>query len=62
MLKQRQARKLNAWLKQAEQSASPELRGFAAGIKRDDAAVKAAFSLPWSQGQIEGQITRLLIS
>jgi transposase len=57
MLKQRQARKLNAWLKRAEQSSSIELRGCAAGIKRDDAAVKAALSLPWGQGQIAGQIT-----
>ena len=36
-----------------------ELRGFAAGIKRDYAAVQAALSLPWSQGQTEGQMTRL---
>ena len=40
-------------------SSSVELRGFASGIKRDYAAVKAALSLPWSQGQVEGQITRL---
>jgi hypothetical protein len=31
------------------------LRGFASGIKRDYAALKAALSLPWSQGQVEGQ-------
>jgi len=59
MVKRRQARRLDAWLAQAHMSASAELQGFAAGIKRDDAAVKAALSLPWSQGQVEGQITRL---
>jgi len=32
---------------------------WATGIKRDQAAVKAALSLAWSQGQVEGQITRL---
>jgi transposase len=59
MVKQRQARQLDPWLARAQQSSSVELRGFAAGIKRDYAAVQAALSLPWSQGQVEGQITRL---
>ncbi len=59
MVKHRQARQLDPWLARAHQSSSLELRGFAAGIKRDHAAVQAALSLPWSQGQVEGQITRL---
>jgi transposase len=59
MVKQRRARRLDGWLARAHQSSSVELRGFASGIKRDYAAVKAALSLPWSQGQVEGQITRL---
>jgi transposase len=59
MVKQRQARRLDGWLARASQSSSVELRGFASGIKRDYAAVKAALSLPWNQGQVEGQITRL---
>jgi len=57
--KQRQARRLDSWLARASQSSSGELQGFASGIKRDYAAVKAALTLPWSQGQVEGQITRL---
>jgi transposase len=59
MIKQRQPKRLDPWLARAQKSASGELRGFASGIKRDYAAVKAALSLPWSQGQVEGQITRL---
>ena len=59
MVKQRQVRRLDPWLARAQQSSSVELRGFASGIKRDYAAVTAALSLPWSQGQVEGQITRL---
>ncbi len=59
MVKQRQGRRLDPWLARASQSSSVELRGFASGIKRDYAAVKAALSLPWSQGQVEGHITRL---
>jgi len=59
MVKQRRVLQLDPWLVRAQQSSSMELRGFASGIKRDYAAVKAALSLPWSQGQVEGQITRL---
>ena len=58
-IKQRQVRQLDGWLTRASQSSSVELRGFASSIKQDYAAVKAALSLPWSQGQVEGQITRL---
>jgi transposase len=59
MVKQRKPRRLDHWLLRAQRSASVELRGFASGIKRDHAAVKAALSFVWSQGQVEGQITRL---
>ncbi len=59
MVKQRQSHQLDAWLLRAQHSACIELQGFARGIKRDYAAVKAGLSLPWSQGQVEGQITRL---
>jgi transposase len=59
MVKQRQPRRLDAWLVRAQQSSSVELQGFASGVKRDYAAVKAGLSLPWSQGQVEGQMTRL---
>ena len=37
----------------------PELKSFAIGIRQDYAAVEAALSLAWSNGQTEGQITRL---
>jgi transposase len=32
---------------------------FAAGVTKDLGAVAAAISLPWSNGQTEGQITKL---
>jgi transposase len=59
MVKQRRARRLDAWLLRVGQSHSTDLQGFASGIKRDYAAVKMALSVVWSQGQVEGQITRL---
>jgi transposase len=36
-----------------------ELSVFAAGLGQDEAAVKAALSLEWSNGQVEGQVNRL---
>ena len=47
---------LTPWLADAEGS---ELRGFAAGLRQDEQAVRAALTLPWSSGQVEGQVTRL---
>lgn len=32
---------------------------FASGVREDRAAVEAGMSLPWSNGQVEGQINRL---
>ena len=59
MLKERQGSCLQDWLKRTEHSGLPALKAFARGLRRDYAAVAAALSSPWSQGQVEGQITRL---
>jgi transposase len=59
MIRKRNASGLEPWLAQAASSGIPELRTFAAGIKRDQAAVLAALTHDWSQGQVEGQIHRL---
>jgi transposase len=50
---------LESWLAQGEQSGISELVGFARGLRRDEAAVRAAFRYDWSQGPIEGQVNRL---
>ena len=47
---------LTPWLADAEHS---ELRGLAAGLRQDEQAIRAALILPWSSGQVEGQVTRL---
>ena len=59
LVKQRQGRRLDGWLRRVGQSPVTRRYGFASGIKRDYAAVKMALSVAWSQGQVEGQITRL---
>jgi transposase len=50
---------LSDWLARAEVSMCPELRRFAEGIRRDEAAVRAAVTESWSNGQVEGQVNRL---
>ena len=60
LVTQRLAEELDGWLVSAAAADAPvELQRFAAGLKADFAAVKAALSLPWSNGQTEGQVNRL---
>jgi transposase len=56
LLREKRSDEWPDWLSQAAQS---PLASFAAGLRRDFAAVQAACSSPWSQGQVEGQIHRL---
>jgi transposase len=59
IVRERRAEELDHWIERAEKGAAPELRRFAAGLKRDHAAVRAALEEPWSNGPVEGQIHRL---
>lgn len=58
MLAERRAEDLEGWLRQAAHSHLPELKRFARGLRRDEAAVRAAFSSEVSNGQTEGQVLR----
>jgi transposase len=59
MVRARERSALAPWLQAAAEGAVPEIRTFAAGVRRDEAAVDAALAHPWSNGQVEGQVTRL---
>ena len=59
LLKDRQVEALDSWLKRAKESRVTELNSFVNGIRRDYAAVRAAFCLSWSNGVVEGNINRL---
>ena len=56
MVRHRNGAELPRWL---EQASSSLLASFAAGLRTDHAAVAAALTEPWSNGQTEGQITKL---
>ena len=59
MVRERTSEALTSWLARAAASCVAELGSFANGLQRDLAAVTAGLSLPWSNGQVEGQINRL---
>lgn len=50
---------LDSWLLEAKESGLPGLLSFVEGIQRDHAAVQAGLTLPYSNGLLEGHITRL---
>jgi hypothetical protein len=47
---------LAKWIEAARKSL---VASFASGVAKDELAVRAAITLPWSNGQTEGQITKL---
>ncbi|MDQ6660639.1 MAG: transposase, partial [Chloroflexota bacterium] len=59
MLAERREADLDTWLSQAEHSGLPEFKKMAKGIRQDYAAVRAAFSSEWSNGQVEAQVNCL---
>jgi len=56
MIRSRAVTKFDGWLERAK--ASP-INSFAHGVEKDIVAVRNAITSPWSNGQTEGQITKL---
>jgi transposase len=56
MIRRKAVAGLTSWIERARASL---VASFANGVAKDEAAVHAAITLPWSNGQTEGQITRL---
>jgi transposase len=56
MIRRKAEEGLTPWIERARISL---VASFASGVVRDEAAVRAAITSPWSNGQTEGQITRL---
>jgi transposase len=51
--------KLTAWVQEVEAGDLSEMQSFAAGLRRDWAAVCAGITLPWSSGKVEGHVNRI---
>jgi len=56
MIRRKTEAGLIPWIERARASL---VASFASGVAKDGAAVRAAITSPWSNGQTEGQITRL---
>jgi transposase len=56
MIRRKASAELSSWIERARASL---VASFARGVMNDEAAVRAAITSPWSNGQTEGQITRL---
>jgi transposase len=59
LIRKRSSGTLSEWLARGEASSNPELRRFAEGVRRDEAAVHAAVTGTWSNGPVEGHVNRL---
>jgi transposase len=59
LIRKRSRETLGEWLARGEASSDPDLRRFAEGIRRDEAAVLAAITQRWSNGPVEGHINHL---
>lgn len=59
MFRTRQATAFDQWMLDAHANSSKEVRQFARNLRNDEAAVRAALTHEWSNGQVEGQVHRL---
>ncbi len=59
LMEDKKGGQLQGWIKKAIASGIKELKSFVGGLLPDFEAVKNALTLPWSNGQVEGQINKL---
>jgi DNA-binding NarL/FixJ family response regulator len=59
LIRKKSTETVSEWLARGEASPDPDLRGFAEGIRRDEACVQAAVTERWSNGPVEGHVNRL---
>jgi transposase len=59
LVRERRGRDLEAWITAVTDSGLDTLVRFARGLQEDLAAVTAGLTLDWSNGPVEGQVTRL---
>ena len=59
IMRRRRPKEFDQWLKRLSRCEAPEMKRFARSLQADLPAVRAAFRLPWSNGQTEGHVNRL---
>jgi len=59
MMRKRHPDQFDLWLEDCLHSGIPDLQTFAAGLKKEYASIKAALTLPCSNGPVEGHVNKL---
>lgn len=59
MFRERDAAAFDAWLLQCSTCGIPDMETFGQGMQKDSTAIKAALTLPFSNGPVEGHVNRL---
>jgi transposase len=59
IMHRRRPKEFDRWLGRLSRCEAPEMKSFARSLNADLPAVRAAFTLPWSNGQTEGHVNRL---
>jgi len=59
LMTDRHDRDLEKWMTAATAVGCPGLRSFVTGLRADQDAVTTGLTLPWSSGNVEGQINRI---
>ncbi len=59
MMRKRRPDQFDLWLQDCLHSGIPDLQTFATGLKREYASIKAALTLPYSNGPVEGHVNKL---
>jgi len=59
MMHEHQAENLESWINMCTASGIPDLQTFAIGLQKEISAIRAAFTLSYSNGPVEGQVNRL---
>jgi transposase len=59
ILRNRESEQIEEWMAEAEGTGIADMKGFVAKLRQDWDAMLAGLTLSWSQGQTEGQVTKL---
>jgi transposase len=59
MMVHRHGRRLETWMTTVAGDDLPELHSFVTGLRRDQDAVTAGLTLPYSSGPVEGHVNRI---
>jgi len=59
MVRERTGERLDSWLNKVDASQLQAFHTFVTGVQKDNVAALAGFTLPWSNGPLEGNINRL---